>query len=227
MAADLGSILSSIFPSKQGAVQAAGSSFFYITIIVIIFIFLIAGGIGVWLLIRALQFNKKVHIYDARNGIMEYVGKDRAKEVRYNIQGDTVFFLNKRKMFLPRGEMRVGKNLYLYGIREDGEWINFSITDLNQELRKANIKFIHSDMRAFKAGLSKIMKDRFEKKSSVKDIVLMVAPYVFIIIASIALYFIADRLVAFLNQMPAVIEKLDKLLATMSNVCSPPGFVAK
>lgn len=214
-----------MFPGKGAVVAGAGNSFFYITIFVIILILLAIGAVGIVILIRHLQFNKKIEIYEWRNGKPERIGKDRAKELKYNVLGDSVFYLKKRHKYLPRGVIKMGKNLYFYVIRDDGEWVNFTMGDINQRFNEADVKFIHPDMRAFKSGLVKVMKDRFEKKKGIKDILLSAMPYIFIILCAIALYFIADRLVAFLDKLPQVVDKLDSLLGKMNNICSPPSYV--
>ena len=229
MAFDIGSI-SSLFPSSQNIIGGVSSTFFWVTILIIIFLFLVGGAIGVWFLIRYWQFNKKLQVYEDRGTHIEYVGMDRAKEIVYNNYGDSVFYLKKRKKYLPRGEVKVGKKVYMYIIRKDGEWINVSLEGLDNKLNLMNIKMIHPDMRAFKSGMAKLIKDRFEKKSIWKEYGHIIIPVIVFIICGLILYFIADKLVSFLDKLPQVLEAATKvqdatknILVSLENVCSGAG----
>lgn len=230
MAVDLSDI-GSIFPTKESIIPGVSSTFFWITLLIIIFFFLIIGGVGIILLIRYLQFNKKIQIWEERNNQMEYIGKDRAKEIKYNIYGDTVFVLKKRKKFLPRGEIKSGRNVYLYCIREDGEWVNFSLESVNQKLKDAGVKFIHPDMRAFKSGTAKIIKDSYQKKSFLKEWAPIIVPIIFFVIVGIALYFVVDRIVASENNLlemtkasKEVMQLAKEVLTAVNNIKSGSGY---
>ena len=220
---------------RGGNAVASGTSnmFFYMTIFIIILIFLAAGGVAVFMIIRALQYNKKIEIYEETNGVMYLVGRDKVKEVKYNVYGDSIFVLRKRKKFLPRGELKAGKNLYFYFIGDDGEWVNFRLTNLNKKLNEADVKFIHPDMRAFKSGTAKIIKDSFQKEKFMEKYGHIVVPIIVFVIIGIALYFIADRVVAGIDKSNAamdvagkVIEKADNVLSSLNNICSSSGYKA-
>lgn len=231
MATDLGSIISGVIPTKAGAVAGASNTFFWITILIIILLLLVGGGVAVFFIIRALQFNKKIDIYEERNGFVEYVGSDRAKELVYNSYGDSAFYLKKRKKYLPRGEIKVAKNRYIYIIRSDGEWVNAKLESFNNRLSEIGIKPIHPDMRAFKSGMGKLIKERYEKKSFFKEYAPILLPMIFFIIVSIALYFIVDRIVASEDNLLAmtvaskeVMDKASQVLSGVANVCSNSGI---
>lgn len=228
---DIGGSLSGILPSSQSIIAGVSSTFFWVSIFIIIIIFLAIGGVGVYFIIRYMQFNKKIQIWEEKNNQMEYIGKDRAKEVKYNIYGDSVFVLRKRKKFLPRGEIKSGRKLYLYCIREDGEWVNISMTNVNQVLKQANVKFIHPDMRAFKSGTAKIMKDRYEKVNWIKEYGPIILPIVIFVILSLAIYFIADKVVSGISLSNAgieasnkVLDKVNDVLSSLNNICSNSGY---
>lgn len=224
-------IPTSFLPSGRSVMSGVGGTVGLITIIIIVFIILAAAGVFVWILVRNLQFNKRIMIFETRNGMTEWLGQDRAREVVYNMSGDSVFFLKKRKKYLPRGEVKVGKNRYIYTIRSDGEWVNSSLEDLDAKLRTIGVKPIHPDMRAFKAGMEEVMKKRYEKKSLMKEWLPVVVPIILFIICGLVLYFVADRLVTFLNKLPEVLDaaakvqdKSSQILASMNNICGSSGI---
>lgn len=231
MASDIGGAISSVMPSMSGFGSGLSTTLFWIFIFIVVVIFLVAGGIGVFYLVRYLQFNKKIDIYEERNGMMEKVGTDRAREIKYNIYGDSVFILRKRKKYLPRGEMKSGRNFYLYCIRADGEWVNIAMGSVNKELKESGVKFIHPDMRAFKSGLSQIMENRFEKKNWIKEYGPIIFPIIIFIIMALAIYFIADKVVSGItlsnNVMGAadkVLDRTNDILSSLNNICSNSGM---
>ena len=228
---DLGSTISSIIPSKSSIISGTSSAFVWITILILVVIALALGGIGIWFLARRLQYNKKIDIFEDRNGYMEWIGKDRAKELIYNSYGDSVFFLKKRKKYLPRGEIKIAKNKYIYAISQDGTWVNCGLESIDENLKELQLKPIHPDMRAFKSGMAKLIKERYEKKSFLKEWAPILVPIIGFIIIMIGMYFIIDRIVASENNLlkmtdasAQVMEKASQVLSALDNVCSNSGI---
>jgi hypothetical protein len=227
----VGSVIPTNLPTGQQITSSASNILLYGAIFLIVVIILIAGGVGLWILIRWWQYNKKITLYKDRNGYMEWAGTDSAREIIYNNYGDSVFYWRKRRIYTPRGEIEVGKNKYIYVIAEDGEKINVGLESINSKLRQLGLHPVHPDARAFKSGMVRIIKDRHEKKAGLKEFALMLAPWIFIIFCIIGLYFIADKLVSFLDKMPtvvtalnAVLDKANQILTGVNNVCATTGI---
>lgn len=228
MPVDIGGTIGAVLPTKESLTQSFGSLFIWITIFIVIVIVLVVGAVLVYILIRRLQFFKIVEIYEETEGRpLEYVGIDRAKELTYNIYGDSVYVLLKRKKFLPRAEIKVSRRRYLYCIGKDGEWVNFGLESLNAKKHEAGVKFVHPDMRAFKSGTAKIIKDSYQKKSIIKEYLPVIIPLVMFIVICIALYFIVDRIVASENNLiemsktaAIVMDKAKEVLTATSNICT-------
>lgn len=209
-------------------VSGTSNTFFWITILVLIIIFLVIGGIVVWLIIRALQFNKKIDVYEDRGTHLEKLKGDKAKEIVYNAYGDSVFYLRRRHKTLPRGEKNIGRKTYVYIIGQDGEWVNAEPSLINGQL---TFTPIHPDMRAFKSGMGKLIKDRYEKKSFIKEYGGIVIPFIFLVMILLGMYFIIDRIVASENNLlqmtvaaEAVMEKANNVLSSLNNICSSSGI---
>ncbi len=224
-------IFSGLLPSGNEITSSLSSILVWGSIFIIMFIVLVVGGVGIWFLIRRVQFNKKITIFEERNGVPEWFGEDTAREVVYNIYGDSIFFLRKRKKYMPRPERKVGKNRYFYVIRGDGTWINVGLGEIESRLKVMGVTPIHPDMRAFKSGMAKIIKDRFEKKNLLKEWAPIIVPIIFFIIVAIALYFIVDKIVASQDNLlkmteasKAVMEKAGNVLSSLNNICSGSGI---
>lgn len=229
---DLSSIVSDIIPSGEAFKSFSGTAILWLSAFILLVIIFVLGAIGVYYLIRILQFNNKITIYEDRNGIIEYFGKDRAKEITYNIYGDSIFYLRKRKKYLPRPERKIGKRRYLYFIGADGEWVNVGLESFDRAMKEMKIKPIHPDMRAMKSGMAKLVKDRYEKKENwFSRNAHVIIPLIFFVITAIALYFIVDRIVASQNNVleviqsaDAVMDKANQVLSSLNNICSGSGI---
>jgi hypothetical protein len=228
MADEISGIIKSIIPTKAGTIAGTSNTFFWITILILIIIFLIIGGVIIWIVVRSLQFNKKIDVYEDRGTYLEKIKGDRAKEIVYNAYGDSVFYLKRRHKTLPRGEKKIGAKTYAYVIRQDGEWVN---VDLSYDNGKLTYTLIHPDMRAFKSGMGKLIKERYEKKSFLKKYGGIIIPFMFLALILLGMYFIIDRIVASednLLQMTVaaqgVMDKAGQVLSAVNGVCSGSGL---
>lgn len=228
---DITTSITSAIPTKEAMFGSLGGILIWGAVFILVIIVFAVGGIITWWLIRQWQFNKKIQIYEDRNGKCEYVGEDRARELIYNGYGDSVFYLKKRKKYLPRGEIKIGKNRFIYVIRSDGEWINCGIESISYKLNQLGLKPIHPDMRAFKSGMTQLIKTRYEKTSKIKEWAPIIVPLILFVLIGIAFYFIADRIVASQNNLIAmtkaaegVMEKAGEVLSATNNICSNSGI---
>lgn len=125
---------------------------------------LIAGAIA--LTLRKKQFKYKIPLYKKLGGsvvkVTEYKGKD------YNISraGDKLLYVAGAKKYIPIPTKQSAPNEYPHFEREDGEWINFEIPDINEKMREAKVKFVHQDMRSQRVAISDLLEQRFKGKKS-------------------------------------------------------------
>ena len=131
-----------------------GGSFFVV-------ISLMIGAFMIWRYYKK-QYSKKIHIFSEINGITCPYGDDVAKEVILENTSIRAFLLKKSGLFLPRPSIQVGKDHYWYFIRDDGEWINIGLGNLNKELKELGIKYNHTDMRMQNASLKKLIEKNYK-----------------------------------------------------------------
>lgn len=218
---------------------AAVSSFFtgalgVITIIVIAIIVILLLGLGVYVFLQYIKYNKKIKIFEEVNGRMEETKQDRAMELSYGRSGDTVFYLKKRKKYLPRPEIQTGRRTYWYFIREDGEWINIGLENVNLMMKQANVKFLHPEMRYARTSLLKSLKDRYDKPKlwTMQNIVAigligaMIVACVFQYLTIDKWFSIGDKVNSMIETSGKVMEKADKVVAGLANICTGSGIKA-
>lgn len=172
----------------------------------------IIGGLFAWWYYRKRQkttYNKKIHIFEEINGQFIPSSEDTACEI--NIPGTSlkVFYLKKRNLYLARGTKQMGHNHYWYGIRSNGEWVNFTITNLNKELEEAGLDYDHIDMKYANTQLKRLMASQFKKKEKwwekyQKELTLVI----FILLMTFAIWFLLSKVEDIANQLGPLVDGL-------------------
>jgi len=220
---NLGNTLSTI---KEKSITFGTSSFKFITIIIIAMIILIFVAVVVFLVFSYLKYNKKILLWDRYK-----LRKFMAMEVKYNKLGDVVFKVKKNGKILPRPSITIAPNTYLYSLRDDGEWINVGLEDINYKTRQASVKLIDPDMRYARSSLHELMKARYDKKDFWTTLAPIVIPIIALAVVCLLVYFIADKLLEIGTQLTnalgaqsAVIDKLNTVITSIDNICSQSGI---
>ncbi len=133
-------------------------------LLVIIIGFIVAVlSISFFFLLRYFKFNKKIIIWEKINNRYEITKRDKAQQMSLRGTGDTIFYLRKFKKYLPTPRIQTGRNVFWYVIREDGEWINIGMGDIDQKFREVGAYFLDSEMRYARTQLQGHIKDRYDK----------------------------------------------------------------
>lgn len=219
---NLGNTLSTI---KEKSITFGTSSFKFLTIVIIAIIILILVAVVVFLIFNYLKYNKKILLWDKYK-----LRKFLAMEVKYNKLGDVVFKVKKNGKILPRPSITIAPNTYLFSLRDDGEWINIGLDDINYKTRQANVKLIDPDMRYARSSLHELMKNRYDKKAAWTTLAPIIIPIIALAVVCLMIYFVADklleigtRLTSALSAQSEVIDKLNTLLTSIDNICSQSG----
>lgn len=160
MANEIGDFVKDVMPDIS--LKGAGD-------ITLIFVggIIIAGLLG-WLFYYYLQqkrFNLKLVLFKNVGGTSLPVDKDKGMFQRIGMGGDYWLIAKKFKKILPRPRIQMAKNEYWFFERSDGEWINFSLKDLDKQMKKAEAYYVDEDMRLQRLGIQKNLQDRFQKVS--------------------------------------------------------------
>jgi len=205
-------------------------------VILFLLVSVIVGSIIVYLVYRNLQkkrFNKKIQLFEKIDGRYRPTKKDVAMEIKVGERGDTCFYLNGLKTYKPRYNIQTGENVYWVAVREDGEWINIGMEDIDLSMREAKVVYTDADFRYAAAGLHKAFKGRFEKGETfwqkygqtILSIVYVVVMGVMIFLALGQFMKVIGSLSSVISTLDPLLEKAGQILGAVDNVCTHSGVV--
>ncbi len=162
-----------INPFANVNLGASWGTFGSIALVIAISVVIIAllGGIIYWRIIKK-QYWIKIHVYRLIGNIPTRVAIYSAKEIPFGMAGDKLWKvapagMNKFKTikWLPVGKIQTAPREFWYYIREDGEWINFQIGDLNKISKEMGIRFVQEDMRLQRLATERLLEQRLMNKT--------------------------------------------------------------
>lgn len=226
--------ITGLLPSTSKVVSIGTTTVKWITIFITFVIFIAIAGVLLYIFLKRLKYNKKIIIWEKVGNNWEITGRDRAMELKYDLMGNTVFALKKRKKYLPRPEIQTGRKTYWYAILEDGEWMNVGMKDINTQMKEANVKFIHPGMSYARSGLYKIMRERYEKKGFMEKYGHIIIPLIFFAVIGVLLWLNVDKMLGIANSLQTSVElsnkmssettdKINQVLSSLENICTGPG----
>jgi len=139
------------------------------TVLIIFFLAIfILGLIGVviWIYLSRKQLKYTIPLHKKIGSQVIKVGVYKAKDYKISKAGDKLWYVPKLKKYIPCGILQTAPNEYTHFEREDGEWINISYPDIDEEMKKAKVKYVASDMRSQRIAISNILDARFKGKQS-------------------------------------------------------------
>jgi len=153
----------------MGSIGTYGSIALIITIAVVI-IGLI-GGLIYWRSVKK-SYWIRIHVFRLIGNIPTRVAIYSAREVPFGMAGDKLWKVAPNGMFkfpvvkwLPVGKIQTAPREFWYYIREDQEWINFTLADLNDIQRKAGVRFVQEDMRLQRLATERLLEQRLMNKT--------------------------------------------------------------
>jgi hypothetical protein len=135
----------------------------------------VLGLIGFFIYWRSVKKNFwiRIHVFRLIGNIPTRVAVYSAKEVSFGMAGDKLWKVAPTGMmqmfkaikWLPVGKIQTASKEFWYFIREDGEWINFGLDDLNAIQKKAGVRFVQEDMRLQRLATERLLEQRLMKKT--------------------------------------------------------------
>lgn len=168
-------------------------------------------AMGVYFYIINLKFNKKIILFKKVSGKVIPVAKDKGMLERIGLAGDNWLRVKNFKKILPRPKIEMEKNTYWYFEREDGEWINFCLDDMDAVMKTAKAYYVDEDMRLQRLGIQRNLKDRFEKSSFWDKYGNMIMGILFMMIVTICLIVIFNKINDLVKALPQLAHALESL----------------
>lgn len=185
--------------------------------LLIIGLFIIVGGIfyyAYFLKKKKKKNNKKIFWFEEIHGEMAPIGEDTACELIIPGTNINVFYIKAKDMYLPRPVKRMGKDAYWLAIRNNREIVNFTMKNLNKEMKEANLDYDHTDMRYALTNLKELIKRNYRDKSQpwwreYKDVIGLV---VLIFVLTLSFIFIISKVGSLIDKAGVLIEHADQLI---------------
>lgn len=177
-------------------------------VIAIVTLILIGIAVLVLLIINKRRYKYKIPLYATVGNTPTRVANYKARDYPIGGAGDSLWYVAKMKKYLPPATIQTAPREYPHWEREDGEWINFGLTDLNDEQKKFNIKFIHQDMRSNRIAIDRLLESRFMKKSFWEKYGLIVSYILFFLVLTVAMVIIFYQFATVVEKMGLLVDKM-------------------
>ncbi len=155
-------------PDIESALDMSGSGS-TILLILLIIVVLIISGIGAFLYYskkyKKTAFKNQIPIFMKVAGKFHRIGLDWAKELFIPETNISLFYLKNKKIYLARPTRAMGKDEFWYYISENGEWINFDISNHPNDNTLSIANYDHRDTRYAYVNLKDIIKRNYTDKA--------------------------------------------------------------
>lgn len=172
---------------------------------------IIVGGIlavGIIWYFNRKSYTQEVWVFGRVAGVPMRKYIDRGKYMAFGMAGDKLMKLKKLKKFIAPPQIQSGRNLWFLYEREDGELINFSLTDIDEEQKKAGAYYVDTDMRMQRLGIEKNLRERLQKIGFFEKYGQTIAGVIFVIMVTVSL-------VVLFSQLKDVTSALDGVSANV------------
>ncbi len=208
----------------------AGSTILLILLVIVV---LVITGVGAYLYYskkyKKNVYKNQVPIFMKVTGKFYRIGVDWAKELFIPETNISLFFLRDRKIYLARPTRSMGKDEFWYHISENGEWINFDISNKPEDNTLSVANYDHRDTRYAYVNLKDIIKRNYTDKAVVwwKEYSGVITIVIISIMFIAAMWFffwrtgqMMDQMGPLTNTMKSTAENLLEAAKTMQNINS-------
>ncbi|KKL51935.1 hypothetical protein LCGC14_2290490 [marine sediment metagenome] len=167
-----------------------------------------------WKIKNRKLYNKKIHWFEEVNGAIVPVDTDLATEMTIPNTNITTFYIKKKDLYLPRPTKRMGKDSYWFVIKNNREIVNFTMKNINDEMKEGNLDYDHTDMRYALVNLRAMIQRNYRDNSKpwwreYKDVIGLV---VLIFVLSLSFFFLISKVAELIDKAAILIEHADQLV---------------
>jgi len=144
---------------------------------VIFLIFLYASKKKYWI---------RIPLYRRVGNVPTRVATYKARVFPIGYAGDRLWFVKGIKKYISPATIQNAPNEFMHWEREDGEWINFSMGDVDEDQKKCGVKYIHQDMRSQRIATSNLLEQRLMQKGFWEKWGVVVGYVIFFLVITVA-----------------------------------------
>lgn len=205
----------------------AGNSFLFILAVILIAVMIIGLlGVIIYFFVVKKQFWIRIHVFRLVGNIPTRVAIFSAREVPMGMAGDKLwrvapkgFLKFKIIKWLPVGKFQTAPSEFWYWIRQDGEWINFTPSDIDSISQKMNVKFVQEDMRLQRLATDRLLEQRLMDKTfweKWKDTIMLAIFFLVIAVCVVLIFYQFSKL---LDKVFPMVELLTRSLSLVEQTC--------
>lgn len=213
-------MFSGAMPSMSGTVNT-------LTYVLIAFFVVVILGGGIFVYYVNKKFNKRIKLFRKAGDRVVKFAEDTGMFQKIGIEGDVWLKLRASKKILPKPRFEMSKDEFWYFERKDGEFVDFTLQDMNLAKSEAELCFVAEDMRLSRLGIGKILDAEFKKPSfwekygsSILAIIMMIIFIVGMIISYKHDETISKQAMATAQQIGPISEKLEKIAMALDRTVS-------
>jgi len=142
-----------------------------LVLVIAVVILALAGALIYWRVVKK-QYWIKIHVFKLIGNVPTRFAIYTAREVPFGMAGDKLWKVASAGMiklkavkWLPVGKIQTAPREFWYYMREDGEWVNFQIGDLNKISKEMGIRFVQEDMRLQRLATERLLEQRLMNKT--------------------------------------------------------------
>ena len=205
-----------------------GGSFAQVMLVfaIVVVILLLAGFLIFFFAVKK-KYWIKIHVFRLIGNVPTRVAIYEATEVPFGRAGDKLWkvagkgFFGKLKVlkWLPVGKIQSAPCEWWYYIREDGEWINFQMDDINKISRQAGVRFTNEDMRLQRLATERLLEQRMMEKTfweKWKDTIMTVIFFLVIAVCMVLIFYQFSKL---LDQLSPIIMRQAEITEMIVREC--------
>lgn len=223
--------------SQYNPLKSVGGGFsmgtFAMGLLIFMVVVLILGALGFWIFVNSTKkaYFLRIKVFRNVGNVPTQIAEYRAREIPMGMAGDKLWRVApngalamafKVVKWLPVGTKQTAKNEFWYWIREDGEWINFIMSDIDEISRQMGVKFTQEDLKLQRLATDRLLEQRLMDKTFWEKYGNIIMTVIFFLVIAVCMVIIFYQWSKLLDKMAPMFDALTKAMGYVQNVC--PAF---
>jgi len=180
-----------------------------IVVFIVGLLIFVLGGFIVWWYFDKKRFWIHIPLYKNIGNVPTRVRTYKAKLFPIGKAGDYLWFVKGVKKYLPPATLQSAPNEYMHWEREDGEWINFVMGDLDEDQKRAGVKYIHQDMRSQRIATANLLEQRLMQKGFWEKWGVVIGYVIFFLVITVAVVINLYMMGRVIQEMKPLVEAIN------------------